>query len=55
MYVIHKGKPCVMVWSIERGEYVYIPERRWEKMTKEDRQKYRSTHMSTRFDLEYLL
>lgn len=55
MYAIHNGKPCVMVWSVERGEYVYIPERRWEKMTKEEKQKYRETHMSTKFDLEFLL
>lgn len=52
MYCIHNGKSCLMVWDRERGEYVYIPEKKWDKMTTTEKHKYRETHMSTEYDLQ---
>lgn len=41
MYLIHNGKSCVMVWDVNRGKYVYITEKRWDKMTKEQKSEYK--------------
>ncbi len=45
MFCIHNGKPCVMVYDVEAGKYVYILERKWDKLTKFEKiTKYRLTH-----------
>lgn len=31
MFVVHKGRVCVMVWDEKRGKYVYIPENEYYK------------------------
>lgn len=45
MYCIHHGRSCVMVWNVNKGKYVYITEKRWDKMSKEDKSKYKYYHM----------
>ena len=40
-YCIHNGKSCVMVWHVNKGEYVYISEKRWDKMPKEKKSEYK--------------
>lgn len=44
MYCIHNGKPCLMVYDTEKGKYVYIPERKWDKLNHEEKARYRETH-----------
>lgn len=46
MYCIHNGKSCVMVYDVEKGKYVYITEKRWDKMKREDKARYKMYHTS---------
>ena len=56
MFCIHNGKSCVMVYDVEAGKYVYIPERKWDKLTKFEKiTKYRLSHMSGNSDFENAL
>lgn len=48
MYCVHNGKCCVMVYNVERGEFVYIAERRWDKMTKEQKNRYSYSPLNNR-------
>lgn len=45
MYCIHNGKSCVMVYDIIKGEYVYIPEKKWDKLNKEQKKQFRVSHL----------
>lgn len=45
MYCIHNGKPSVMVFDTINGEYVYFPEKKWAKLTKNQRKRFRVTHL----------
>lgn len=56
MFCIHNGKCCAMVYDMEAGEYVYIPERKWDKLSKAEKlAKYRLSHMSENSDFENAL
>lgn len=56
MFCIHNGKSCVMVYDVEAGKYVYIPERKWDKLTKVEKvTKYRLTHSMEMSDFEIAL
>lgn len=41
MYCVHHGKVSVMVYDILKNRYIFIPFRRWEKMTEDKRSRYR--------------
>ena len=47
MYCVHNGKSCVMVWHVNKGKYVYIAEKRWDKMTKAQKSEYKQAPFST--------
>ena len=56
MFCIHNGKCCVMVYAMEIGKYVYISERKWDKLPKAEKlAKYRLSHMSGNSDFENAL
>lgn len=45
MWCVHKDKVCIMVWDIEKGKYVYIPEKKWNRIKKEEKyKKYQMVH-----------
>lgn len=40
MYCVYKDKVCLMVWHIKRAQWVYIPEKKWYKMSDRQKRKY---------------
>lgn len=52
MYCIHNGKPSVMVFDTVKGEYVYIPEKKWDNLNKDQKKRFRISHLheETLFD-----
>ena len=45
MYCIHNGKTCLMVYDTEKGKYVYIPERKWDRLNKDQKKQFRISHL----------
>ena len=41
MYCVRKGKVCVMVFDESKNKYRFFPFRRWERMTEDQKAKYR--------------
>ena len=41
MYCVFRGRVCVMVFDEEKNKYRFFPFRRWERMTEEQRNRYR--------------
>ena len=39
-WVVFKGKVCAMVWNLKRMRWEYIPEKRWDTMSAEERANY---------------
>ena len=52
MYCVHNGISCVMVYDTEKGKYVYIPEKKWDKLSKDQRKQFKISHLhdETSFD-----
>lgn len=40
MACVYNGKPCIMVWHIKREKWVYIPIKKWCRMSDRQRNKY---------------
>ena len=45
MYCVHNGIPSVMVYDTVKGEYVYIPERKWDRLNKDQKKQFRISHL----------
>ena len=45
MYCIHNGKTCLMVYDTVKGKYVYIPEKKWDRLNKDQRKQFRISHL----------
>lgn len=41
MYIVYKGRVCVMVFDEQKNKYRFFRFRHWEKMTEEQKSKYR--------------
>jgi len=45
MYCVHNGISSVMVYDTVKGKYVYIPEKKWDKLNKDQRKQFRISHL----------
>ena len=45
MYCVHNGIASVMVYDTVKGEYVYIPERKWDRLNKDQKKQFRISHL----------
>ena len=45
MYCVRNGVSCVMVYDTEKGKYVYIHEKKWDKLSKDQRKIFRISHL----------
>ena len=52
MYCIHNGKCSMMVKKKKKGEYVYITEKKWHKLTKEQKKRYKLSYLHEETNFE---
>ena len=40
MYAVKNGSVCIMLWSLFKRKWVFIPEKKWYKMTIDQKAQY---------------